>query len=362
MKIGVCIASHVGDIDYVVRAEALGYASAWFADSQMLWSDCYAALALAAVRTDRIRLGTGVAVTGTRPTSVTAASIATINVLAPGRTFLGLGSGNTAMRIQGRTPQRIAQFEQALRELRPLLRGEESIIEDDGTARPIRHLMPERGFVNFEDPIPMYVSGFGPRSLGLAGALGDGAIVSIPPDAAYLERSWAAIGAGAEGAGRKLDRTQFPMSALTTISVLDPGESAGSARIREECGPYAMSTVHFAYDQWRELGKPPPRFLEGFWDEYCALLDAVPADRLHQRVHAEHNCWVHPEEEQFVTEELIRATCLVGTADEVVSKLKAFEAAGLNELMILPGFDLRYDVLERVGRDIIPRVSGDRRL
>ena len=48
MDLGICVASHVGDIGYVTRAEALGYTHAWLADSQMLWSDCYAALALAA--------------------------------------------------------------------------------------------------------------------------------------------------------------------------------------------------------------------------------------------------------------------------------------------------------------------------
>ena len=99
MDIGVCVASHVGDIDYVVRAEELGYSHAWLADSQMIWSDCYAALALAADRTSTINIGTGVSVSGTRPAPVTASSIATINALAPGRTFLGIGTGNTAMRI-----------------------------------------------------------------------------------------------------------------------------------------------------------------------------------------------------------------------------------------------------------------------
>ncbi len=42
MDIGVCIASHIQDIDYTVEAEAQGFSHAWFADSQMLWSDCYA--------------------------------------------------------------------------------------------------------------------------------------------------------------------------------------------------------------------------------------------------------------------------------------------------------------------------------
>ena len=74
MEIGVCVASHIGDIDYVVRAEELGFSHAWLADSQMIWSDCYATLALAASRTERIRLGTGIAVTGTRPAPVTAAA------------------------------------------------------------------------------------------------------------------------------------------------------------------------------------------------------------------------------------------------------------------------------------------------
>ena len=106
MDIGVCVASRVKDIDYVVLAERLGFSHAWMADSQMLWSDVFASLALAADRTDTINVGTGVAVSGTRPAAVNAAGIATINALAPGRTFFGVGSGNTARRIMGMPPQK----------------------------------------------------------------------------------------------------------------------------------------------------------------------------------------------------------------------------------------------------------------
>ena len=72
MDLGVCFASKVDDIDHAVLAEQLGYSHLWFADSQMLWSDCYATMALAASRTERIRIGTGVAVAGTRSSAVTA--------------------------------------------------------------------------------------------------------------------------------------------------------------------------------------------------------------------------------------------------------------------------------------------------
>jgi 5,10-methylenetetrahydromethanopterin reductase len=357
MELGVCVASHIGDVDYIVRAEALGYSHAWLADSQMIWSDCYATLALAADRTERIRVGTGVAVTGTRPAPVTAASIATINALAPGRTFLGVGAGNTAMRIMGQPPQRIADMDRYLETLRPLLRGEEASFDSGGGERPIRHIMPDKGFVNFEDPIPLYVSGFGPRSLGLAGRHGDGAILAMPPSPEVMAYFWTAIEAGATKAGRSLDRDRFYTSALTTIVVLDPGEAPDSERSRSECGAFAMATLHYAYDQWRQLGKPPPSFVADVWDDYCSMLDQVPSERLHQRIHAGHNCWVLPEEERFITRELIEASCLVGTADQLVTRLQALHAAGLDQVMILPSFDPRYEVLERVGRDVLPHLG-----
>ena len=139
MDIGICVASHVNDIDYVVRAEELGYSHAWLADSQMLWSDCYAALALAAVRTSRINLGTGVAVTGTRPAPNNASGIATINALAPGRTFFGVGAGNTAMRVMGLPPQRIAGFDDYLATIAPLLRGEEATYRHGTAELPAHH-------------------------------------------------------------------------------------------------------------------------------------------------------------------------------------------------------------------------------
>ena len=86
------------------------------------------------------------------------------------------------------------------------------------------------------------------------------------------------------------------------------------------------------------------------------MLSDYDAQRIHQRIHAGHNCWVIPEEERFVTPKLIDATCIVGTADQVIERLQQLEERGLDQLMILPSFDPRYEVLERVGKDIIPHV------
>ena len=356
MDIGVCVASHINDIDYVVRAEQLGYSHAWLADSQMLWSDCYAALAVAATRTNRINLGTGVAISGTRPAPNNASGIATINALAPGRTFFGVGSGNTAMRVMGLPPQRIAEFDRYLDTIGPLLRGDEAIYHHGRKALPIRHIMPDDGFVNFKDRIPVYVSGFGPKSLGLAGKHGDGAVLALPANPAVMANIWRMIETGAEQAGREIDRDAYYTTALTTMVVLDPGEAVDSPRVKAECGAMAMAAVHFAYDQFRNFGRRPSGYLLGIWDDYRAMIESYGAERRHQRIHGGHNCWVLPEEERFLTPEILQSTAMIGERDALIERLSALAGAGLDQVMILPNFDTRFDVLERLAKDIIPNV------
>lgn len=355
MELGICVASKIDDIDYVVEAERLGFTHAWFADSQMIWSDVYATMALAADRTSTMQIGTGVSVAATRPAPVTAAAMATINQLAPDRTFCGIGTGNTAMRIMGHKPMTIAEFDSYLSELKPLLRGDEADVSWRGRRSPVRHIMPDAGFVNFDDPIPLYVSGFGPKSLGLAGKHGDGVVLSVPPDASLAQQLWPAVERGATEAGRTIDRAAFPTTTLNTMVVLEPGEAADSERCRRLCGAFAIAGLHYSYDQWRNFGKlsSNPAVLE-VWDDYVAMLEQVPEEIRHQRIHAGHNCWVIPEEERFVTKALIEASCLVGTPDQIVERLVALGDAGIDQMMLLPPLEPRYEVIRTVGEHIIP--------
>ncbi len=356
MKFGVCVASHIRDIDYVVRAEELGFHSAWLADSQMLWSDCYATLALAATRTERINLGTGVAVTGTRPPAVSASSIATINALAPGRTFLGVGSGNTAMRVMGLPPQRIAEFDRYLEELRPLLRGDESFVRFNNEEIPIRHVMPSDGFVNFDDPIPLYVSGFGPKSLGVAGKHGDGAVLAMPANANIMANIWRMLEANESSNQNSIDRSSFLTTALTAIVVLDPGEPIDSPRVKSECGAMAMAAIHFGYEQVRNFGRKPGGALAYVWEDYREMIESYPEERRHQRIHAGHNCWVLPEEERFLTPDVLRASSLIGTRDQIIDQLGQLHESGLDQVMVLPNFDTRYQAIERLAKDVLGNV------
>ena len=100
MRFGITI-SQINEVALAVRAEQLGYDFCWVFDSPMIRSDVWAVLALVADRTSTLRIGPGVAVPALRMAPVTANGIATINALAPGRTFLGVGTGNTALRAMG---------------------------------------------------------------------------------------------------------------------------------------------------------------------------------------------------------------------------------------------------------------------
>jgi alkanesulfonate monooxygenase SsuD/methylene tetrahydromethanopterin reductase-like flavin-dependent oxidoreductase (luciferase family) len=349
MEIGICVASRPADLDYVVEAERLGFTHCWMADSQMIWSDVYAMLALAATRTTTMRLGTGVAVAGTRPSSVTAAALATINELAPGRVFCGIGSGNTAMRIMGHAPMPIAEFDRYLAELRPLLRGDETTVRFRGVDTAVRHLMPDHGFVRFDPAIPIHVSAFGPRALELAVRHGDGLITSAPPTPEAI----AALRSRIPRA-----REDFPVSTLTTIVVIDDGEPVDSERVRRQAGAFAIAGVHYAYDQYAQFGRRPPAHMVPFWHDYVALVEDAPAELRHQRVHQGHNCWVLPEEERFVTAELIERSCLVGTPDQLARRITDLADAGLDQVVLLPPLAEKEAVIRDVAARVFPLLAS----
>ncbi len=351
------MAAKIDDLEYVEFAEQLGYRDLWVADSQMIWSDCYAVMALAAARTSRIRIGTGVAVAGTRPAAVTAAAHATINAIAPGRVFCGVGTGNTAMRIMGHKPIGTVEFDDYLGTLRTLLDGREAEMYWRGQKAPVRHLMPDKGFVAFEPRIPLYVSAFGPKATAVAAKHADGLIVSVPPTRAAVAGVRNRYLEAVKAAGRTIDPSTLMLSTLTTIVVLDEGEAIDSRRARDECGAFAVAGLHYAYEQWRQYGRRPNPALAGIWDEYCAQIEETPEERRHLRIHEGHNCWVHPDEERFVTKELIESTCLVGTAEQLVEKIRDLEAAGLTQIVLLPPFEPKERVLTRVATDLMPLLT-----
>lgn len=356
MEFGVCAITKIDDVGLAVEAENLGYSHLWVPDSQMIWSDCYAFMALAARETRTIRLGTGVSVAGTRIAPVTAHSIATINRLAPGRVFLGIGTGNTAQRLMGQRPIRYAEFEEYVRVLHGLLHGEEvDYACPGGERRSIRFDMLDLGFMQIEPRIPIHVSGFYHRTQRLAGRYGDGLVVSIPPHRDFVARARANAARGAADAGRTLP-DGFYLSSLTTAVVLEPGETLESDRVIRDCGPFVVSSIHYIYEKIRENGGEPPPHMRPFWKKYCRLVEEVPERSRHLRVHAGHCTWLHPDEAEFVTPELIRTTCLAGAPEELIEQIRRLDDAGLDHLMLLPSLATQRRTIEAFSRKVMARL------
>lgn len=175
----------------VARAEALGWDYAFVPDSQLRRHDTYVLLAFAAQATERIRLGPLLANPVTRHPTVTAGSIATVDAVSDGRAVLGLGIGDTAVRLAGLKPARVATLEAATGAIRTLLRGEGLEV---GAAQPARLPHPR--------PVPVWVAAAGPRMLRAAGRVADGVFIRAGRNEAVLRAAVAAIREGAADAGR----------------------------------------------------------------------------------------------------------------------------------------------------------------
>ena len=337
MQFSVTLMPRVEDHALAIEAEALGYDAVWFADNPLLWPDCYMMLTLAAQATQKIRLGTGIAVPGLRLAPVTAHSIASINQIAPGRVFLGIGVGGSGARVVGNKPMRIAQFDEYLRVLRGLLDGQEVEYTAETGTQSIRFLNAAQGFRNVEDRIPLYVAANGPKGLRLAGRYGDGLVSISGEDADTTASRLDMVRRGAQEAGRTLG-PDFHTTAVANVVVLRPGEDLRSERVIAGTEALVTAMLHVTYGNYQQTGDESlmPSFMHGVWEEYrdyVESLDTPPELRFRELLEG-HGTHCLPEEERFVTPALIEACALVAGPDEIAERLRKAESAGLSELTL----------------------------
>jgi 5,10-methylenetetrahydromethanopterin reductase len=178
MQFAIAIPTDADSWRVVRRAEELGFARAWFYDTQMLSADPFVAMASAAIKTTKIRLGTGVLIPSNRIAPVTANAFASLNKLAPGRIDFGVGTGFTGRRAMGLGAVKLADMEEYVRVVMALLRGETVEAEIEQKKRLIRLLNPELGLINTRDPIPLWIAASGPRARALTAKLGAGWIAT----------------------------------------------------------------------------------------------------------------------------------------------------------------------------------------
>jgi 5,10-methylenetetrahydromethanopterin reductase len=207
------------------RAEDAGFADLWLPDHYFL-RDVYATQALMAERTQRIRLGTGVAAVQLRHPALIASAAATIDELSGGRAVIGIGPGGFEFPAQFRMrPQSpLALLRDSIAIIRGLLAGGADHVGTQLTATGAKLSWKPR-------QIPIAISARGPRMLELAGELADGVIVH-GLSRAFLAYVRGHVAEGADRAGR--DPSACEICVMLDVEI-DDDEAVAIERLKPRC-------------------------------------------------------------------------------------------------------------------------------
>ena len=269
-----------------------------------------------AATTARVRLGTSVSTPTMRfHPSVLAQAFATIENLAPGRVFMGVGTGEalnevpaTAMPWPGFS-ERLGRLEEAVALMRQLWTAERVTFEGRWyqTARATVYDRPARS-------IPILVAAAGPRAARFAGRIGDGFITtSGKPAELYTDTLLPAVEEGMRKAGRA---------------------AAGYERLLEVKVSYAADVETAITDcrYWAPLALPAEA-KQGV-DDPLELERLADADD------------VRPESRFIVSAD----------PDEVAERIGAYVGLGFEHLVVHgPGAD-QAGFLRRFATDVMPRL------
>jgi len=285
--------------DWYRRLDELGYTDVWTGEAN--GADGFTPLALAAVASDRLRLGTAVVPVYTRGPGLLAMQAATMAELAPGRFALGVGSSSDVIVERWNATPFLEPYKRVrdtVRFLRAALTGEKVDAEYETFA--------VRGFRlgrRIEQPPPIYVAALRPGMLRLAGREADGAILN------WLSADDVSKVVPEVGAGK----------AIVARIFVCPTDDADRARYVGRIGiaAYLNVAVYAAFHEW--LGRGP--LLEGMWTAWRAgdrkaALAAIP-------------------------DEVVDALVVHGSAEECRAHVQRYVDNGVTipVLAVLPGGD-----------------------
>lgn len=190
-------------VDLAKRAETLGFDYVWTFDSHILWEEPYVIYSRILDETRKVIVGPMVTNPATRDLTVTASVFATLNEMYGNRTVIGIGRGDSAVRVTNGKPVTVAELREAVVQLKDLTNGRP--IDYKGSS--IRLPWATDGHTE------VFVAAYGPKVLALTGEVGDGFILQLadPQIAAWTIE---AVRNAAEAAGRNPDDIYICLSLI----------------------------------------------------------------------------------------------------------------------------------------------------
>jgi len=291
----------------VSRAEELGYEAAYV--THIAGRDALTVVTAYAMRTQRIRVGTGVVPIYTRTPATMAQTAATIDDLSGGRLNLGLGVSHRPV-VEGWHGQTIDKPVAEMREYVTIVRA---IL--DGEAPPAG----EKWRTGFQlaglDPrpeLPIYVAGLSPGMLRLAGEVADGVILWLCTPPYIRDVVIPAVREGRARAGKPLDG--FDVVAAVPAAAVEGVGGIGSAHasLRRELLPY------FGLPFYRAMLER-----SGFGEEIAAF-DAAAAGGDGEAM------------QRAISERFLDTLAAVGDAEAVRAGVERYRSAGTGSPCVGP--------------------------
>ena len=305
-------------------AEAAGFEYGWIFDSHVLWLEPYPMLTLMAANTKKMRLGTCVTNPATRDITVTASLFATLNLISGGRMQLGIGRGDSSRRVLGKKPVTPAELEQAVKAFRDLTGSKEM----DYEGRPTRLTWADGGVP------PVWIAGYGPKVLEMAGRIADGIILQFA-DPDLIAWCVSFVKKGAQAAGRDPGKIEIMSAAPVWIS-----NDLKVARDHVRWFPALVSNhVVDLVSRYKPEDLPPA--LTSY------IRDRGQYDYLH-------HCEVDSSNADFVSDEVTDRFCLVGPVEAHIAKLHALASAGVTQFNIYLMCGDEEDTLEKYKEKVLP--------
>jgi probable F420-dependent oxidoreductase len=318
-------APHTKSLELWETARDAGFDQAWSWDSHIIWQEAWSLMGwlIGTVKPD-FEYGTCVTNPRTRDPIVTASAFATLNQITGGKMICGIGRGDSSVRVIKRKPANLAAVEAAVETIRTLGSGGKMDVGGAEAQMPWA-----------SGNLPVYVAGYGPKALRLAGKVGDGVIFQIA-DPYVIEWSMQHVRAGAEEAGKNPDDLTLHCATATYIS--DDLDEA-----RQQCRWFPAVVGNHIADVLRH------HETEGLPDELVSYVEK--RGDYDYRDHAEQDT----EHSEYVPDEIVDRFCVIGTTEQCAEKIRELEALGVGEFNIYPHVDNILGVLETYGKEIAPQ-------
>ncbi len=318
-----------GVIDLCKRAEAYGFSHAWTFDSHLLWEEPFVIYSRILHETSRLIVGPLVTNPSTRDPTVIASLFATLNEMYGNRTICGIGRGDSAVRVIAGRPARLAELRDAVEVIRGLANGRS--VEHRG--RTLRLTW------NPESRLPIWIAGYGPKALALAGEIADGFVLQLA-DPEITAWSIAAVRAAAEAAGR--DPAAITMCVTAPAYVSD---DLGHAR--DQCRWFGGMVGNHVAEIVARYGADGARVPQALTD-YIAGRQGYDYTE-HGRVGSTHT--------EFVPDEIVDRFCLIGPAETQIARLDELAGLGVDQFALYLQHDAKDATLAAYGEQVIPAAS-----